>query len=78
MSIKNLVTFPMMSQWRHKVGYFVRFSILLLKMTRFLVVFRSVSKEQGRGKILYFVSVKTYHNYFIYKNTNLVHDLALN
>ena len=24
MSIKNLVTFPMTSQWRHEVGYFVR------------------------------------------------------
>ena len=77
MSIKNLVTFPMTSQLCHKVGYFARFSILLLKMTRFLEVFSSVSIERGLGHILYFVSVYTDHNYIFYKNINLVHNLAL-
>ena len=46
-------------------------------MTPFLVVFSSVSIERGRGQILYFVSVYTDHNYVIYKNINLVHNLAL-
>ena len=57
MSIKNLVTFQMTSQWRHKVSYFARFLILLLKMARLLVVFSSVSIGRGRGQVLYFVSV---------------------
>ena len=77
MSIKNLVTFPMTSQWRHKVGYFAQFSIVLLKMARLLVVFSSVSIGRGRGQVLYFVRVKTDHNYVIYENIYLVHDLAL-
>ena len=47
-------------------------------MTRFLVVFGSFSIERGRGQILYFVSVWTDRNYVIYKNNNLVHDLATN
>ena len=46
-------------------------------MTRFLVVFSSVSIERGRGQVLYFVSVYTYHKYVIYENIYLVHDLAL-
>ena len=38
-------------------GIFLRFLILLLKMTCFLVVFSSVSIERGCGQVLYFVSV---------------------
>ena len=46
-------------------------------MTLFFVVFSSVSIERGRGQIVYFVSVYTDHNYVIFNNYNLVHDLAL-
>ena len=47
MCIKNLLTFPTTSQWRHKVGYFAGFSILLLKMARLLVIFSSVSRAKN-------------------------------
>ena len=40
-----------------QVGYFARFSIILLKMTIFPVNFSTVSMERGLGHILYFVSL---------------------
>ena len=46
-------------------------------MTHFLVVFSSVSMERGGGQIVYLVSVLTDHNYVVYGNIDLVHDLAL-
>ena len=36
-----------------------------------------LSIKQGRGQIVYYVSVYTHYNYIIYKNINIVHDLAL-
>ena len=46
-------------------------------MTRFLVVFSSVSIEQGRGQVLYYMTVSTNHNYIMYENIYVVQDLAL-
>ena len=53
MNIEIFVAFPMTSQWRHKVGYYRRFSAIILKMTRFYVVFSSATIEQGLGKMVY-------------------------
>ena len=39
------------SRWHHKFGHFVLFSIIMLKMARFYVVFSSVSIERGLGQI---------------------------
>ena len=39
----------------------MRFSVSLLKMARFLVVFSSFGIERGHGQILYFVNVRSDH-----------------
>ena len=45
-------------QWHHSyVSHFASFSIIMLKMTHFYVVFSSVSIERGLGQFWYFVSI---------------------